>query len=154
MVLSRVFSPKAINIQLESDDKDEVFEELIEVLAQDNPNFDRQSVLAAIQDRESKMSTGIMPAIAVPHGKTDAVTGVQGVVGISHKGIDYQSLDSQPVHLIILLLSASNSCEFHLRVLRRLARILAIPSFYSEVMIQKSAQDVYDLICSYEEKLN
>ncbi len=154
MVLGEALSPKAIKINLESVEKDEVFEELIEELVSITPGLDRQTVLKAVLERESKMSTGVLPGIAVPHGKTTAVKGVKGVIGISREGIEYDSLDGKPVHVVILLLSSPESSELHLRVLKHLARLLENASFYNELMTQKSAQDVYDLVCRYEEELN
>ena len=87
MLLDKVFNPKAVNIDLKSEDKDEVFEELIEELVSVNPSLDRSVALAAVKEREAKMSTGIMSGIAVPHAKTSAVTDVQGAIGISRSGM-------------------------------------------------------------------
>ncbi len=154
MVLGEALNPKAIKINLESVEKDEVFEELIEELVSTTPELDRRVVLQAIKDREAKMSTGVLPGIAVPHGKTDAVNGVKGIIGISREGIEYDSLDGKPVHVVILLLSSPDSSELHLRILKHLARLLENSDFYGELMAQKTAQDVYDLVCRYEEELN
>lgn len=153
MLLSKVFNPKAVNIDLQSEDKDEVFEELIEEFVNVNPSLDRTAVLNAVQEREAKMSTGIMPSIAVPHGKTDAVKEVCGAIGVSRTGIDYDALDGKPVHLIFMLLSSPENSELHLRVLKRLARILEKPKFYNALMEQTSSDAVYDLICKYETDL-
>ena len=154
MVLGEALNPKAIKLNLESVEKDEVFEELIEELVAITPDLDRRLVLQAIKERESKMSTGVLPGIAVPHGKTDAVSGVKGIIGISREGIEYDSLDGKPVHVVILLLTSPDSSELHLRILKHLARLLENSAFYGELMAQKTPQDVYDLVCRYEEELN
>ncbi len=154
MVLGEALSPQAIKIDLESVDKDEVFEELIEELVTIMPSVDRRLVLQAVKEREDKMSTGVLPGIAVPHGKTDAIKGVKGVIGISKQGIEYDSLDGKPVHIIILLLSSPDSSELHLRVLKHLARVLENSAFYNDLLSQKTPEAVYDLVCKYEEELN
>ncbi|WP_314743146.1 PTS sugar transporter subunit IIA [Treponema lecithinolyticum] len=153
MLLDKVFNPKAVNIDLKSEDKDEVFEELIEELVSVNPSLDRSVALAAVKEREAKMSTGIMSGIAVPHAKTSAVTDVQGAIGISRSGIDYDALDGKPVHLIVLILSGADSTELHLRVLKRLARLLENSEFYAELMEQKNAEAAYNVFCKYEKEL-
>lgn len=153
MLLDKVFNPKAVNIDLKSEDKDEVFEELIEELLSVNPSLDRSVALAAVKEREAKMSTGIMSGIAVPHAKTSAVTDVQGAIGISRSGIDYDALDGKPVHLIVLILSGADSTELHLRVLKRLARLLENSEFYAELMEQKTAEAAYNVFCKYEKEL-
>ncbi len=154
MVLGEALSPQAIKIDLESVEKDEVFEELIEELVTIMPSIDRRLVLHAVKEREDKMSTGVLPGIAVPHGKTDAIKGVKGVIGISREGIEYDSLDGKPVHVVILLLSSPDSSELHLRVLKHLARVLENSSFYNDLLAQKTPEAVYDLVCKYEEDLN
>lgn len=153
MLLDKVFNPRAVNIDLKSEDKDEVFEELIEELVSVNPSLDRSVALAAVKEREAKMSTGIMSGIAVPHAKTSAVTDVQGAIGISRSGIDYDALDGKPVHLIVLVLSGADSTELHLRVLKRLARLLENSEFYAELMEQKTAEAAYNVFCKYEKEL-
>ncbi|MGI5174118.1 PTS sugar transporter subunit IIA [Treponema sp. OMZ 840] len=154
MLLSKVFSPKSINIDLQSEDKDEVFEELIEELVNACPSLDRAAALDAVRERESKMSTGIMKGIALPHGKTNAVKDVRGAIGISRTGIDYDALDGNPVYIVFLLLSAADCSELHLRVLKRLSKLLGNPKFYTALMEQKTPEALYDLVCKYEKELN
>ena len=154
MILGQVFNPKTICVNLESEYKDEVFEELVEKVISRKPNLDRQKILDAIAERESLMSTGIKEGIAVPHGKLDDIEEVMGVVGISKAGIDYEALDNKPVHLVFLLLSSKNNAEFHLRVLRHLSTVIEASGFVSELMDQTDADGVYQVICKYDRDFN
>ena len=97
------------------------------------------------------MSTGIFPAIAVPHARTDMVDKVCGVIGVSKKGIDYDSLDKKPVHLFFVLLSPVGDCEYHLRVITQLTQLIKIPGVCDEILAQKTESGVYSVICRYEE---
>jgi PTS system fructose-specific IIC component/PTS system nitrogen regulatory IIA component len=153
MLLRQVFNPKAINIHLLSEDKDEVFEELIEELVNVDPSLNRVAILDAVQEREAKMTTGIMPGIAVPHGKTKAVSGIKGVIGISKNGIQYESLDNKPVHVVFMLVYSPDGCEKHLEVLKIVAKILEDPSFYQSLLTVETSEAAYDLVCKYESKL-
>ena len=154
MILGQVFNPKTICVNLESEEKEEVFEELVEKVIALKPNLNRQNILNAIQERESLMSTGIKEGIAVPHGKLDEIDEVMGVVGISKSGIDYEALDNKPVHLVFLLLSSKNNAEFHLRVLRHLSTVIEANGFVAELMEQTDADGVYQIICKYDRELN
>ena len=154
MILGQVFNPKTICVNLESVEKEEVFEELVEKLIAYKPNLNRQNILNAIMERENLMSTGIKEGIAVPHGKTNEVEEVIGVLGISKNGIDYDALDNKPVHLVFLLLSSSDNAEFHLRVLRHLSTVIESSGFVAELMEQKDSQGVYQVICRYDRELN
>jgi len=146
MILGQVFNPKTICVNLESEEKEEVFEELVEKVVALKPNLNRQNILNAIAERESLMSTGIKEGIAVPHGKLDEIDEVMGVVGISKSGIDYEALDNKPVHLVFLLLSSKDNAEFHLRVLRHLSTVIEANGFVAELMEQTDADGVYQTI--------
>jgi len=150
MILGDVFKPSTIVVHLESSEKEEAFEELIEQLVSADPSLDRTKLLNAIMERETLMSTGIKPGIAVPHGKTDAVKGCIGAIGISKSGVEYEALDNKPVHIIFMLLSSPTDSEYHLRVLSRLAQIIDSPAVYSELVEQTSAEQVYSLLCKYD----
>lgn len=154
MILGQVFNPKTICVNLESEEKEEVFEELVEKVVALKPNLNRQNILNAILERESLMSTGIKEGIAVPHGKLDEIDEVMGVVGISKSGIDYEALDNKSVHLVFLLLSSKNNAEFHLRVLRHLSTVIEANGFVAELMEQTDADGVYQIICKYDRELN
>lgn len=151
MILGQVFSPESVAIDLQSDSKDEVFEELVEKIVEVYPDLDRAKVLQALIEREQKMSTGIFPGIAVPHARTDMVDKVCGVIGVSKKGIDYESLDNKPVHLFFVLLSPIDDCEYHLRVITQLSQLLKIPGVSEQILAQKTETGVYSVICRYEE---
>lgn len=149
-MLSDIFPVSNIVLNLESEDKDEAFEELIEVLVSEQPNINRSEALNALQIRESKMSTGIMPGIAVPHAISTTVKGVVGAIGVSKTGIDYGSLDDKPVHVIFMLLFAPDETERHLQIMKQFAGLLQYPEFCNGLVKKNSPQEIYDAICACE----
>jgi PTS system fructose-specific IIC component/PTS system nitrogen regulatory IIA component len=153
MFLQDVFSPEFIKVNLEAEDKDEVFEELADYFCQSHSSNIREELLNALQEREAKMSTGIQKGIAIPHGNTNAVSAVCGVLGISRKGIEYDSLDGNPVYLLFMIIAPREDSETHLRVLKRMAELLENPEFYIDLQAQKDARGAYRVICKYEDKL-
>jgi len=154
MLLQQLFAPGCIKVGLQSEEKEELFEELVDVLARNGGrNFPRQSVLTAIRDREGKMSTGIKKGIALPHGKAQGLEGLWGVLGISRTGIDYDSLDGQPVYLVFMLVSSPKDAEQHLNALKRLARLLDDPVFYTELIAADTAERAHEVIKSFEDRL-
>jgi PTS system fructose-specific IIC component/PTS system nitrogen regulatory IIA component len=153
MFLSEIFLPDFIKVGLDSVDKDEVFEELVDYFCHSAKSNAREEFLAALREREEKMSTGIQQGIAVPHGKTNAVDRVCGVLGISKRGIDYDALDGKPVYLLFMVLTPELDREKHLRLLQRLAELLDNPQFYTELLAQHDAQGAYGVIKKYEDIL-
>jgi PTS system fructose-specific IIC component/PTS system nitrogen regulatory IIA component len=154
MILQDVLLPEFIKVDMEAEDKDEAFEELVDYYCQADDNNAYDDILEAIIAREAKMSTGIHKGIAVPHGKTTAVTSMRGVLGISRRGIQYDSLDGEPVYLLFMIISPMEDSEQHLRLLKHLAELMEIPQFQTELQSQKDPQSAYRVIRKYEELLS
>ena len=153
MFLHDVFLPQFIKVNLEAEDKDEVFEEIVDHFCQAAKSHSREEILESIRSREAKMSTGIQKGIAIPHGTTNSVDTVCGVLGISRNGIDYDALDGEPVYLLFMLIAPDKDSEKHLRVLQRLAELLGNPQFSQDLQAQKDPQSAYKVICKYEDML-
>jgi nitrogen PTS system EIIA component len=154
MLLQRVFAPGRIKIGLESEDKDELFEELVDLLAKEGGReYPRSAVLSSVRDREEKMSTGIKKGIALPHGKAEGLSGLSGILGISKRGIEYSSLDGEPVYLVFMLVSSPKDSELHLAALKRLAVLLDDPEFYTDLLRADSPERANSIIRNYETRL-
>ena len=151
MFLHDLFTPEFILVDLQAEDKEEVFEEMVDRFCQAIKSDDREEILEALRQREMKMSTGIQKGIAIPHGKTNAVDRVYGMLGISRKGIDYEALDGNPVYLVFLVLGPTGDSEKHLKVLQRMADLLANPQFFSDIASQKDARSAHGVLKHYED---
>jgi PTS system fructose-specific IIC component/PTS system nitrogen regulatory IIA component len=151
MFLSEVFLPEFIISDLEAEDKDEVFEEMVSHFCTVTKSGKREEILAALHERESKMSTGVHPGIAIPHGKTTAVNRSYGVMGISRKGIDYDALNGEPVYLVFMELAPPVEAERHLHLLRRIAELLRNRDFYNDCIAAKGTKDVFEVLKKYED---
>ncbi|MDR0600217.1 MAG: PTS sugar transporter subunit IIA [Treponema sp.] len=124
MALSDIFDPRSIKLNLASSSKTEAFQELIETIAAVHPELDRETMLAAVQDRERKLNTSIAPGVAIPHGYYPGTGGIFGALGVSPAGIAYEAPDSNPVRYLFLLVLGESSRERHLRVLNRIASLI------------------------------
>jgi PTS system fructose-specific IIC component/PTS system nitrogen regulatory IIA component len=153
MLLQDIFTVSRIKFGLEAEDKDEVFEELVDVLVRACPTENRNGILAAITEREAKMSTGIKTGIALPHGKVAGLSGICGAMGVSENGIDYDALDGEPVHLVILLVSGTEHAEMHLKILKKIAMLLENPSFFADVKSSGSAEKAFSVLKEYENSM-
>jgi PTS system fructose-specific IIC component/PTS system nitrogen regulatory IIA component len=150
MNIRDVFPPEFIIVNLVSGDKDTVFEEMVDHFCTTSKKNVRDDILDAIRTREAKMSTGIQKGVALPHGTSNAVDTVSGVLGISPKGVEYDALDNEPVHLLFMLFAPRKDAENHLQLLKNLSELLEKPQFYKDLLAQKDPQGVYDIICQYE----
>ncbi len=139
-----------VKIGLESVDKDECFEEMIEVLARAGRITDRAEALRAIRERESQGSTGIGRQFAVPHGKTSAVSSLTVVIGTSADGIEFDSEDGKPVRLVCLILASSSEPGRHLQALAEVMRLVRLPGFLEKLADAKSAKALLDILDAEE----
>ena len=153
MFLRDLFPPENIKIGLEAENKDEAFEELVDHYCHTDHVNAREDILDALYEREAKMSTGIQKGIAIPHGKTNSVDSVRGVLGISRKGVDYDALDGKPVYLLFMIIAPLKDSEKHLQILRRLSELLENPQFYIDLQSQKDASGVNKIIGKFEDIL-
>jgi PTS system fructose-specific IIC component/PTS system nitrogen regulatory IIA component len=151
MFLYDMFRPDLIKVDMEAEDKAEAFEELVDHFCQIEKSNVREDLLEALREREAKMSTGIHKGIGIPHGKTNAVENVCGVLGISRRGIEYDALDGEPVYLVFMVFIPQKDTEKHLRILKRMAELLENPQFYIELAAQRDSQGAYQVIKKYEE---
>jgi PTS system fructose-specific IIC component/PTS system nitrogen regulatory IIA component len=151
MLLSEVYLPQFIKVDLQAEDKEEVFEELVDHFCNVTNSGAREEILTSLRERESKMSTGIEHGIAIPHGKTGAVDNIYGVLGVSKNGVEYNSLDGKPVYLVMMILAPPVEAEKHLHLLQRMAEVLRNPDFYRDVMSANDSEAIYAVIKKYED---
>jgi len=152
MKLADLLSRKAIKIPLKGKNKTADIEELVDVLIDSGDIADRRTAVEAILKREALMSTGIGNGIAIPHGKADGVRELVLAFGLSPKGIEFDSLDGQPVHLCFLLLAAENVSGPHVRALARISRLLQHQEFRQALLRCKTPEQVVKAIADEEKK--
>ena len=153
MILQKVFQPSTIKTGLESDSKDELFEELVDVLAKAYPPhspFPRQQIIDALLKREAKMSTGISKGIALPHATVEGLDTLRGVLGISARGLEYEALDGHPVFLVFLLLTPPDDAELHLQALQSIAALIDDHVVASRLAASTSSAAAFAVIKEFE----
>lgn len=138
----------AIQADLSASDKENVIRELVGNLvgAKRINSKDSDSIVEAIMKREELGSTGIGRGIAVPHTKHPSVSQLTGTVGVSQGGVDFQSLDGEPVQLFFLLVSPPDRPGDHLRALENISRQLRDDMFCKFLKQSKTADEVKILL--------
>ncbi len=153
MSLTELLDESAVLVNLKATQKQEVIEELAEALTASGKISDNREVLQAVLEREKIMSTGIGKGVAIPHGKCKAVDQLVGVLGIKKEGVDFQSLDEQPVYLFFLLVSPLNVSGPHIRALAHISRLLRHDSLRKRLIDTNSSREALELIAEEEENM-
>ncbi len=146
MVLQHILSEKNIVLNLESTEKDELFEEMIQRLVELYPDIDRKEALDSLLKREDVMTTGILPALAVPHGIMKSQKNTYALVGYSKGGIDYDSLDGKCVHWVFMFLFSADDTGTHLGALKELALLLQDSDFVNSLSDVKTPESFISLL--------
>ena len=148
MKLKELILEKAIVPSLKGAKRDECIGELLSALAKAGafkPSL-KDEFLKAVVKREKKGSTGFGHGVAVPHVKTTEVQRCVVAVGLHGAGIDFNSLDRQPVHAIFLLLSPEEHPEAHLEAMETLFGTLSQEQFRKFLKQAKSVAEVVTLL--------
>jgi nitrogen PTS system EIIA component len=124
MDIGKLLTPNRISFQLKGRTKEEAIEELIEILYKDGTIKNKEDFKIAVMKREEEFSTGIGHGIGIPHGKSEAVNEASIAFGISQDGIDFDSMDGQPVNLLFLIAVPNKSDDVHLKILSYISRRL------------------------------
>lgn len=131
------------------ENKDEFLKYLVEGACQRFGLVDVQGeVLAALMERENSMSTGIGLGIAIPHCSTPHVTDCNAFLAILKKGVEFQSVDNEPVRIAVLLLLPRDKFERHIKTLASIARLFNDVEFRKHVLTAASPEAIHDLIKS------
>lgn len=150
MVLTQILQPGCLKVPLESKDKQEAIIELVDLLHENGAFKDRDSVVDAVLTREKTRSTGIGSAIAIPHGKCSAVKELAMAIGIAKEPIEFQSVDAQPVKIILLLVSPVDQTGPHIQALARISRLMLDDKFKAELENSENAEQAYKLLSERE----
>ncbi len=137
--------------ELTSETKEGVLRELVSLLAKNGKIKDEKKALEVLFEREKLGSTGIGEGIAIPHGKLSDLENIVCAFGRSKKGVDFESIDGAPVHLVFLLLAPENSTTEHLKALASLSRLLKDPHFRKNLLEAPDKEALYRIIVEQEE---
>jgi PTS system nitrogen regulatory IIA component len=146
MNLKTVLTIETINPHLKGTTKEEIINELLDVLVSANKIPDRQAAYNAVMDRERKMSTGMKHGIAIPHGKSPTIQDLVACIGISDKPIDFDSLDHEPCRIFIMTLSPVEKTGPHLQFLAEISLLFKSAEKRQEILVAKSAEDLIRIL--------
>jgi fructose-specific phosphotransferase system IIA component len=151
MKVSELLKTEFVIPQLKGETKEDVINELIDLFKNDPRVEDIEKIRTAVLEREKVMSTGVGKGFAIPHGKSNAVKEIIGAFGKVSEGIDYDSLDGNPVHLIFLLVGKDNLISTHIKLLSRISRLMNKDDFRHRLMEANSAEEIVKLFNDEEE---
>lgn len=148
MRIAELIRPDLIKLELESKRKPEIISEIVDMMVDAGSLSSAEPFLNSVLERESLGTTGIGKGIAIPHGKSDAIKSVTMCFARSQEGVDFEALDGNPVHLIVMLAAPLESNSEYLQALTKLSRFLRHKPFRESLLAAETKEDIIFLLTS------
>ena len=150
MKLADYFCESGILMDLTGSNKSEIIRNLVELLTKTTKISDTARIIELLEERERLKTTGIGSGIAIPHCKSSEVEKVHIVIGISKQGIDFQSLDHEPVHFFFLLVAPEKGGSEHLKASAKIVRLFRDSSVKDTMLSLNTPKEVLQFIKNCE----
>ena len=148
--ISELLPRSAIVLNLQSKEKFQVINELVRPLVATGAIAEESEFVSAIVRRENMESTGIGLGVAIPHARTKAVSSIVLAFGRSDAGVDFNSLDGKPSHLIFLIAAPEEQKTEYIMTLARLSKLLRKDEVRIGLNKAGSPDDVLNVILQHE----
>lgn len=126
--------------------KEETIREMVGLMAKGGNISDTDKYMEGVFAREEEGTTGIGEGIAIPHAKNDAVRAPGLAAMVIPNGVDYDSMDGEPVNLVFLIAAPNTEDNVHLEVLSRLSMLLMDGSFKENLLKADTAEEFLDCV--------
>ena len=146
MNLKTVLSKDSISLHLKGTNKEEIINELLDILVAAQKIENREAAFTAIMDREQKMSTGMKHGIAIPHGKSSTIKDLVACIGVSENPVEFDALDHQPCRIFIMTLSPVEKTGPHLQFLAEISLLFKNGEKRQEILQATSADEVLKIL--------
>ena len=148
---ARILKQEHVVVELKSTRKFDALRELTAVLEDEADIEDYKQFLADLIRREKQGSTGIGKGVAVPHAHEDSIRREVLAIGISKEGIDFDSVDGDPVHIMALLATPTKHQNKHMEMLAGLSRVLQDEQTRSELVAAVDAATVIEIFLRHDD---
>lgn len=152
MKVQDLLQKSAILVDIKSADKSEVLTEMAGFMASLYGLQSGEQIAHKILEREVDMSTGIGYGIAIPHARMNNIDRLYMVAGRSVEGIEFNAIDEQPVHLLFMMISPTNTSTEHTQILSSLSRIMSYEDVREKLLASDTPESFVDILVKSENK--
>lgn len=152
MRITDLLDKRSISLTGTPKTKSEALDQIIDLMVKSGKINDREAYRAQVYEREEESTTGIGEGIAIPHGKCDAVTKPGLAAMVIKDGVEFDSLDGQPVSLMFLIAAPNTKDNVHLDVLSKLSVLLMDEGFADDLRNARSVEDFLSIVDQADEE--
>ena len=146
MRITELLKPESIDLNAAPKDKNDTIRQAVALMAKSGNISDIEAYTKQVMAREEESTTGVGEGIAIPHGKCDAVTRPGLAAMIIRDGVDYDSLDGEPVNVLFLIAAPNTKDNVHLDVLSKLSVLLMDEDFTAALKAAKTTDEFLKVI--------
>lgn len=149
-----MLSKKFIKMNLTGKTKDEILQEMVDILDKGGVLNDKDEYLKVVREREATSSTGLEEGIAIPHGKTKAVKKATVAFGKSNEGVDFNSLDGEKSRFFFMIAAPEGTTDAHIEMLSKITNKLLNDSFKERLEKAETPEEIITLFNEENTKIN
>ena len=146
MRITELLKPESIDLNAAPKDKNDTIRQAVALMAKSGNISNIEAYTKQVMAREEESTTGVGEGIAIPHGKCDAVTRPGLAAMIIRDGVDYDSLDGEPVNVLFLIAAPNTKDNVHLDVLSKLSVLLMDEDFTAALKAAKTTDEFLKVI--------
>ncbi len=150
MQLSEIINTNRIKKDVDVHSKKRALEALSELISQDQTQLDADDIFDSLLSRERLGATGVGYGIAIPHGRIQSCQQITGAFIQLDNGIDFNTVDSQPVDILFALIVPEESTDEHLQVLALLASMFSDDKFREKLRQSQNEEEIYQLLTTWQ----
>ena len=154
MRITDLLDARSILLDASPKSKSEALDQIVDLMVKSEKINDKEAYRKQVYAREEESTTGIGEGIAIPHGKCDAVTKPGLAAMVVKDGVDFDSLDGEPVTLMFLIAAPNTEDNVHLEVLSRLSMLLMDESFKQNLLKAKTVEEFLAVVDRAENAKN
>lgn len=152
MRITGLLDARSILLDASPKSKSEALDQIVDLMVKSEKINDKEAYRKQVYAREEESTTGIGEGIAIPHGKCDAVTKPGLAAMVVKDGVDFDSLDGEPVTLMFLIAAPNTEDNIHLDVLSKLSVLLMNEEFTESLRNAKTVEEFMNIINDADEK--
>ena len=152
MKIKDILAPESMIMSLNATNKEDAIKEMADLEVETGIVNDEDEFIKSIWARENESTTGIGDGIAMPHARNKSINKARVLFAKSAQGIDYNSLDGQPVNLFFMITAPDGADNTHLEALAKLSGLLINPDLVAALKEAKNPEEVINLFEEAEQK--
>jgi fructose PTS system EIIBC or EIIC component len=151
MKISDILTEDVLALRMEAKDKTDAINKMVDLANLSGKITDVEKVRAVVFEREKLVSTGVGKGFAIPHGKSDDISDIVAAFAVLAEPIDFDSIDSEKVVYIFLLIGKDSMLNTHIKLLSRISRLMNKDEFRSSLLKAQSKTELLQIFKTEEQ---